>query len=117
MTSGTWLCVHFASALPVHARYKSVVGARLKRRTEVCLGAPEAAERAMAGLTVRDPAVDRSLRSVFGERNSVESSIREGQKEAGDRRGTPPCSSHLLDRLESRQHSPLILWGANLVDP
>ncbi|KAG8511187.1 Cleavage stimulation factor subunit 2 [Galemys pyrenaicus] len=37
----------------------------------------------MAGLTVRDPAVDRSLRSVFGEKNSVEPSIGEGLKEAG----------------------------------
>ena len=37
----------------------------------------------MAGLTVRDPAVDRSLRSVFGERNYVELSIGEGQKRQG----------------------------------
>lgn len=41
----------------------------------------------MAGLSVRDPAVDRSLRSVFGERRSVEPSNREGQKEAGECRG------------------------------
>lgn len=43
------------------------------------LGAPEATSGvAMAGLPVRDPAVDRSLRSVFGERNLVAPPVREG---------------------------------------
>lgn len=45
----------------------------------------------MAGLTVRDPAVDRSLRSVFGERNSVEPSIGEGQKKTGIGEECPPA--------------------------
>ena len=45
----------------------------------------------MAGLTVRDPAVDRSLRSVFGERNSVEPSIGEGQKKTGIGEQCPPA--------------------------
>lgn len=51
----------------------------------------------MAGLNVRDPAVDRSLRSVFGKRNSVLPSIGEGQKEAVSSEERP---LHLLNRLK-----------------
>lgn len=53
----------------------------------------------MAGLTVRDPAVDRSLRSVFGERNSVEPSMGKGQKEAVSGEERP---LHLMNRRGNR---------------
>lgn len=50
----------------------------------------------MAGLTVRDPAVDRSLRSVFGERNSVDPSVREGEKKTGNAEECRPASHESL---------------------
>lgn len=52
----------------------------------------------MAGMNVRDPAVDRSLRSVFGKRNEVLPSTGEGQKEAGSSEERP---LHLLNRFGS----------------
>lgn len=64
----------------------------------------------MAGLTVRDPAVDRSLRSVFGERNYVELSIGEGQKKTGSGGESPPCASGIAMGAIGRAYSS-ILWG------
>lgn len=45
----------------------------------------------MAALTVRDPAVDRSLRSVFGKEFSG-AKHGEGIAKGSKRRGTPPSS-------------------------
>ena len=63
----------------------------------------------MAGLTVRDPAVDRSLRSVFGERNSEEPSIGEGQKKTGGGGESPPCASEIAMGAVGRAYSSTCL--------
>lgn len=86
-----------ASRLTRHSEVYSVLSHAPYVRVLWRTGSPQTRE--MAGLTVRDPAVDRSLRSVFGERNSVTPSIGEGQKDTGS---GEECSLHLMSRRGSR---------------
>lgn len=67
----------------------------------------------MAGLTVRDPAVDRSLRSVFGERNSWSQASGRDRKRQGAARNAP-CTSWIAGEAGDGSSLQLylpILWG------
>lgn len=99
MTPGAVPCVSPPQAFPGHVLYASVLVVRRTRSAEVCLATGNHGKRAMAGLNVRDPAVDRSLRSVFGKRNYCCQESGRDRKEAGNSEERP---LHLLNRFGNR---------------